>query len=81
MRFYPLIVNNGNDDGYNNVEWEEVDYFPNINRSPMTPVIALSSKVAVVGVHINYWALTNGRVARIFTNRMAPRVDGSGWMY
>ena len=81
MRFYPLIVNNGNDDGYNNVEWEEVDYFPNINRSPMTPVIALSSKVAMVGFLYQLLGFDQGVGGAYIYNRMAPRVNGSGWMH
>lgn len=30
-------------------QWEEVDYFPNLNRSRFTPAVSLSGDVAVVG--------------------------------
>jgi hypothetical protein len=40
VRFYTLRDNG---------EYEEVDYFPNINRSRATPHVAISSNIAVVG--------------------------------
>jgi len=43
VRFYSLV----NSDGTG--EWVEVDYFPNLNRYPVTPHVAISGNIAVVG--------------------------------
>ena len=42
VRFYKLK------NGSNN-EWDQVDYFPNLNRSKYTPAVAMSGRIVVVG--------------------------------
>jgi len=68
VHFYSLSDDDddGDDDETSNSanraysEWTRVNYFPNINRSPTTPSVAISGNVAVVGFLYRILGLDQG---------------------